>query len=191
MLTQPFDIDSATEETVDERLTVDGFLGVLAVDIENHQPPHCVRRVAGAQDGPKPAPIDGDERGAELLAAFLQKVGRPEKKIERMVQHSMPAELDSNTASHHAVGAVASDQILGLDPLAPAALKIDDVRGHPLVGSVKRFEPPSVSQIDVGKRAGAALQDRVEPHLRADLLPHGLYDSGALIRSGTRMRLSS
>src|SRR5262245_32464625 len=89
-----------------------------------------------------------------------------------MVQHPMPTKLDAETASHLAIRAVASDEISRFDVLALAALKIDDVRCHTVVGRFERFEPTAVPQIDVGKRAGTVLQYRIEPHLRTDLLPH-------------------
>ena len=120
---------------------------------------------------PDAVAIDGDEERRGLAAAGFQQIRRTEIKMHRMAER-VAVEPDIERAAHHAVRAVAADEIIGLDSLASATVEIDDLRGHAAFGFLERFEPRSVAQAHMRKGAREALQDRVEPHLRAHLQPH-------------------
>src|SRR5262245_17142898 len=81
-------------------------------------------------------------------------------------------QADAERTTHQAVGAVAADQVVGLNTLTAATREIDDVGADAVLQDFKGFQSCQIVEIDVRERAGEALQYRVEPHLRANLEPH-------------------
>ena len=118
-----------------------------------------------------PSTIDGEEERGWLAAATLQQVRRAEIQMHGMAKR-LAVKIDAKRAAQQAVRAIAPHEIIGLDALALSAVEIDDLRGHAARGRLEGFEPRTVAQAHVRKCTGEALQDRVEPHLRAYLQPH-------------------
>src|SRR5436190_16502106 len=84
----------------------------------------------------------------------------------------LAVEPDTECLAHRAAGAVTPDEIVGLDALELAALQIDELRRHAGLRRLEGFQPRPVAQADIRECAGEALQDRIEPHLRAYLVLH-------------------
>src|SRR5262245_13207196 len=89
-------------------------------------------------------------------------------------------QADAERTTHQAVGAVAADQVVGLNTLTAATSEIDDVGTDAVLPDFKGFQPCQIVEVDVGERAGKALQYRVKPHLRANLEAHRAVRLGLL-----------
>src|SRR5712671_1058653 len=84
----------------------------------------------------------------------------------------LAVEPDAERLADQAVGAVTPHEIVGLDALKLPAVQIDDLRRHARPRRLEAFEPRPISQANLGKCASEALQNGIEPHLRAYLMPH-------------------
>src|SRR5262249_9212058 len=124
---EPFDLERTPDGPAQVGLPVDrlGIEGTARV--EHHQTPHGIYRVDHAYVRPYASPIDGDEEGRRLTAANLQEVGRAEVQVDRMPQR-LAVEPNAKRAAHHAVCAVASYKIVGLDLPPLTAFEVDDLR---------------------------------------------------------------
>jgi hypothetical protein len=126
----PFDVERLADRTPDQRILVNARFGLLAVGVNHHQPPHGVDGIDHADVGPQPVAVDGEKEGALRLAAALQQIRRAEEQVHRITEDALAHEADAELAADRAGGAIAADQVVGLDPLAFAAVQIEQLRGY-------------------------------------------------------------
>src|SRR6188768_153955 len=93
--------------------------------------------------------------------------------MQRMAQYALTLETDPELFPDRAGRAVAAHEIGGLDPFAAAAFEVDDRGGDAVAGVLEGFKPAAITQVDSRRRQCKVPQDRIEPHLRAGLQPHG------------------
>src|SRR5262245_35574730 len=162
-----FDLHSAAYGAMNYRNWIGPLGHAVAAAVKYEQAPQCVGRVDDTQIRPQTIPIDRKKECTRLFATFFQEIGRAKEETQRMSER-LSIESDAEDLAHDAPGAITPHEVIGLNALALAALQIDYLGRHVPRRGVKPVQAHAIAQSDVIKGTGEALQDGVEPHLRAD-----------------------